>query len=66
MIELDEPPLEAATPFTVNASTGSGGVHIEQPFAMQGDINRHHVTASVNGGGPVIKADTGSGDIHIQ
>jgi DUF4097 and DUF4098 domain-containing protein YvlB len=54
------------TPFTVNASTGSGGVHIEQPFAMQGDVNRHHVSASVNGGGPVIKADTGSGDIHIQ
>jgi len=55
-----------ATPFTVNASTGSGGIRIEQPFSMQGDLNRHHVTASVNGGGPLIKAQTGSGDIHIQ
>ena len=52
--------------FTVNASTGSGGIHIEQPFSMQGDLNRHHITASINGGGPAIKADTGSGDIRIQ
>lgn len=55
-----------ATPFTVNASTGSGGIRIEQPFSMQGDLNRHHITAAINGGGPTIKADTGSGDIHIQ
>ena len=55
-----------STPFTVNASTGSGGIHIEQPFNMQGDLNRHHITASVNGGGPVVRIDTGSGDIRIQ
>jgi hypothetical protein len=55
-----------ATAFTVNASTGSGGIHIEQPFSMQGELNRHHITASVNGGGPLIKAETGSGDIHIE
>ena len=53
-------------PFNVNASTGSGSVHIDQPFSMQGDLNRHHVTAAVNGGGPVVSAQTGSGDIHIQ
>ena len=53
-------------PFNVNASTGSGGIRIEQPFNMQGDLNRHHVTAAVNGGGPVVSASTGSGDIHIQ
>jgi hypothetical protein len=33
---------------------------------MQGDLNRHRITAAINGGGPIIKADTGSGDIHIQ
>jgi len=53
-------------PFNVNASTGSGGIRIEQPFSMQGDLNRRHVTAAVNGGGPVVSAQTGSGDIHIQ
>jgi hypothetical protein len=55
-----------STAFTVNASTGSGGIHIEQPISMQGDLNRHHISASINGGGPIVKADTGSGDIHIQ
>ncbi|WP_213803364.1 DUF4097 family beta strand repeat-containing protein [Granulicella sp. dw_53] len=55
-----------STAFTVNASTGSGGIHIEQPLSMQGDLNRHHIAASVNGGGPVIRAETGSGDIRIQ
>jgi hypothetical protein len=33
---------------------------------MQGDLNRHRITAAINGGGPIIKADTGSDDIHIQ
>ena len=52
--------------FTVDANTGSGTIHIDQPFSMQGDLNRHHVTASVNGGGPVVKAETGSGNIKIN
>ncbi|MCU1323996.1 MAG: hypothetical protein JWM43_3645 [Acidobacteriaceae bacterium] len=62
-IHLD---IGKATAFTVNASTGSGVIHIEQPFTMQGDLNRHHISAAINGGGPSIKLDTGSGDIRIQ
>jgi hypothetical protein len=56
----------SSSKFNVNAETGSGSIHIEQPFTMQGDINRHHVNAAVNGGGPIIKAETGSGDIQIR
>lgn len=52
--------------FTLNASTGSGGVHIEQPVVMQGSMDRHHVTGTVNGGGPTVRASTGSGSITIQ
>lgn len=52
--------------YTLNASTGSGSVHTDQPIAMQGEINRHHVTGTVNGGGPAIRANTGSGDINIK
>ncbi len=53
-------------PFTLNASTGSGGIQVAQPIAMQSALNRHHVSASVNGGGPTISTSTGSGDIRIQ
>lgn len=52
--------------FSLNASTGSGTVRVAQPIMMQGTLNRHHVLGAVNGGGPVIKADTGSGDIEIR
>jgi hypothetical protein len=33
---------------------------------MQASINSHHVTGTVNGGGPAIHATTGSGDITIN
>jgi hypothetical protein len=52
--------------FTVNAGTGSGSIHVDQPMVMQGSMNRHHVTATVNGGGPTLRANTGSGDITIR
>ena len=55
-----------STAFTLNASSGSGGIHVDQPLTMQGDLDRHHVTAAINGGGPTIKAQTGSGSIHVE
>ena len=33
---------------------------------MQGSLNRHHINGAVNGGGPTIRAGTGSGDIQIR
>lgn len=56
----------SATKFTLDADTGSGSIHIDQPHSTQGDPNRHHITAAVNGGGPTIRAQTGSGDIQIR
>lgn len=57
----------SSSKFNVNASTGSGSIRIEQPFTMQGELNRNHITASVNGGGSAnVKANTGSGDIQIR
>lgn len=58
--------LGSSAKFTLNASTGSGGIHIEQPILMQGSLNRQHVTGSVNGGGPTLRAETGSGSIQIR
>jgi DUF4097 and DUF4098 domain-containing protein YvlB len=52
--------------FNLDADTGSGSINVQQPITMQGSLNRHHVTGSVNGGGPTIRANTGSGDIQIR
>jgi hypothetical protein len=58
--------LGSGAHFSLNASTGSGSVHIEQPILMQGSLDRHHVTGTVNGGGPTLRAETGSGGIDIR
>ncbi|ADV82609.1 DUF4097 family beta strand repeat-containing protein [Terriglobus saanensis] len=52
--------------FGVEASTGSGTVHTEQQIMMRGSLNPHRVTGSVNGGGPILHMQTGSGDIQIR
>jgi DUF4097 and DUF4098 domain-containing protein YvlB len=52
--------------YVLNASTGSGSVHTSQPITMEGAIDRHHVQGTVNGGGPIIRVDTGSGNIEIR
>ncbi len=52
--------------FTLNASTGSGTIRTQQPIAMQGELNHHHVSGTVNGGGPTLRISTGSGDVEIK
>ncbi len=52
--------------FTVDASTGSGSIRISQPGAPRESDESHHVNGPVNGGGPTVKASTGSGDIEIN
>jgi DUF4097 and DUF4098 domain-containing protein YvlB len=58
--------LSPSAHYTLNAGTGSGSINTAQPITMQGAINRHHVSGTVNGGGPTIRANTGSGDIDIK
>jgi Putative adhesin len=52
--------------FTLDASTGSGGIHTDKEMAVQGSFDKHHITGKVGGGGPTVRASTGSGDIHIH
>ena len=52
--------------FNLDADTGSGSINVAQPITMQGSLNHHHVSGVVNGGGPTIRANTGSGDIQIK
>jgi hypothetical protein len=58
--------LGGGAKFNLVADTGSGSVNVAQPISMQGSLNRHHITGAVNGGGPTIRANTGSGDISIR
>ena len=56
----------SGTRFNLDADTGSGSINVQQPITMQGSLNRHHIAGIVNGGGPTIRANTGSGDIQIR
>jgi hypothetical protein len=52
--------------FNLEATTGSGSVHADRQIAMQGDFTHHHVTGTVNGGGPTVHITTGSGSVTIH
>jgi hypothetical protein len=53
-------------PLTLDASTGSGTVHTDREMLTQGSSDRHHITGRLNGGGPTVRIETGSGDIRIH
>lgn len=48
--------------YTVEASTGSGSIRV--PGNSSSDS--HHLSQPVNGGGPILEAHTGSGDINVD
>ncbi|MGD0368013.1 MAG: DUF4097 family beta strand repeat-containing protein, partial [Acidobacteriaceae bacterium] len=52
--------------FSLDASTGSGTVHSDPPITTHGALERHHIQGDVNGGGPTVRVETGSGDIRIH
>jgi hypothetical protein len=52
--------------FTLDASTGSGSIHTEHEMAVQGSFDKHHITGKVGGGGPTVRAQTGSGDVRVH
>ncbi len=53
-------------PLTLDASTGSGSVSTEHEMTVQGSSDHHHIRGTLNGGGPTVRAQTGSGDVHIH
>jgi hypothetical protein len=53
-------------PLTLDASTGSGTVHTDREMLTQGSSDRHHITGKLNGGGPTVRIETGSGDIRVH
>jgi Putative adhesin len=55
-----------STGFNLDAHTGSGEVHSEREMTVQGSFDHHHVSGRVNGGGPTVSIQTGSGDVKIH
>ena len=51
---------------TLDAESGSGGIHSDPQIATQGSMDRHHLKGTINGGGPLVRIETGSGTIHIH
>jgi DUF4097 and DUF4098 domain-containing protein YvlB len=52
--------------FSLDATTGSGSIHSDPPISTHGSLERHHITGDVNGGGPIVRVETGSGDVRIH
>jgi len=53
--------------FTLDASTGSGEIKTEREMLVQGSIEgHHHIMGKINGGGPTVRVETGSGDIRVH
>jgi beta-lactamase regulating signal transducer with metallopeptidase domain len=58
--------LTGNAPLSLDASTGSGSVTTEHEMMVQGSLDRHHIKGNLNGGGPTVRLQTGSGDIQIH
>jgi DUF4097 and DUF4098 domain-containing protein YvlB len=54
------------TGFLLDASTGSGSIHTDREMLTQGSSDHHHITSKINGGGPTVRVETGSGDIRVH
>jgi hypothetical protein len=52
--------------FTLDASTGSGGIQTDVPMTVEGSLDKHHVIGKINGGGPTVRVETGSGSVHVH
>jgi DUF4097 and DUF4098 domain-containing protein YvlB len=53
-------------PLSLDASTGSGSVTTDHEMMVQGSLDHHHIKGKLNGGGPTVRLQTGSGDIQIH
>lgn len=61
---VDITPGDAA--LTLDASAGSGSVTSDRALTAQVSSDRHHLHAELNGGGPEVRVETGSGDIRLH
>lgn len=53
-------------PMTLDASTGSGGIHCDREITVQSSWGKHHLVGKIGGGGPTVRIETGSGSITVH
>jgi len=53
-------------PLTFDGSSGSGSVITDHEMLVQGSLDHHHIKGNLNGGGPLVRVQTGSGEIHMH
>lgn len=61
--------IELATgsaPMDLDASTGSGSIATSPSVAVQTSKDHHRLQTQLNGGGPEVRVETGSGDIRVE
>ena len=52
--------------FDLDAESRSGGIRVADHFAFDGSTSKKHVKGTVNGGGPELRIDTGSGAVKVK
>ena len=52
--------------FDLDAKSNSGGITIDHPMTMSGEVSKRHVKGEVRGGGHLLEIDTGSGSIRVE
>jgi DUF4097 and DUF4098 domain-containing protein YvlB len=57
-------PQDAA--FELDAEASSGGISVDHPLTVQGEISKRHLRGTVRGGGNLLVIDTGSGSIRVE
>lgn len=55
-----------SAPMDLDASTASGSISTIPPTATQSSEDHHHLHTQLNGGGPEVRVETGSGDIRVD
>ena len=58
--------MVGSAPMTLDASTGSGSVVTDHEMLVKGSLNQHHIMGNLNGGGPLVRVQTGSGDVRVH
>ncbi len=51
---------------TLDAEAGSGSVHCDREIVPEGTAERRHLKGKIGGGGPMVRINTGSGNIRIH
>ncbi|GAA3752068.1 DUF4097 family beta strand repeat-containing protein [Terriglobus aquaticus] len=55
-----------STRANLEVNTGSGSIHSDLPITVRGDVDKHTLTGTLNGGGPSLRVTTGSGSVALR